>query len=129
MEKATYKPFCKVIETYMMNDYLILVTDKFDSGDYRTNEIIQLRRPGFEPMNYQSGAVHFAKSIESLGHEIEFCLGISGLKVEDVPIGSEVWLSAQRPVRPKSRKYEYIGAKGADQALIQNEKPKTVRGA
>jgi len=107
MTDEAYKPFCKVLETYQeQGDYLVLVLDRLDQGEYFRDEIVQIRRQNNEPITCQSTAVRFVRGLDA--KDIPFHLAIKGLKAGDVPVGSEVWLNKTRPERVKSRKFEYV---------------------
>lgn len=96
-----FKFFFKIVDTYEQHDYLIVIADTTDSGDYRNGEVVELHAPDGKCFTLKSHEVLFDPP-----NERPFCLGFQGLKKADIPVGSEVWLSEQRPERKPSRYYE-----------------------
>ncbi len=97
MVADSYKLFFRVVETYKVNGHLVLVSDRVDSGLARTSETIQVRMSGKEPQLYQAGCVSFWRQDNS--SDIPFCMSIKGVKPEDIPVGSQVWIEERALVQ------------------------------
>lgn len=94
MAKEKYQPFFQVVDTYSLEGHLVLVSDRTDSGQARTNETIQVHTPlGGMPKLYKAGCVSFSRLPGSGEHP--FCMAIKGVEPEEIPVGSRIWIEAR----------------------------------
>ncbi|MBP9091600.1 hypothetical protein KBI23_11255 [bacterium] len=116
MVNQAFKLFFKVVETYEAKGYLVLVSDRTDSGLARQRETIELRCAGKSSRRCQAGIVKFWRLDNS--REIPLCLAVKGLKPEEVPIGSEVWIEESHPIQTGRRRFEYVGKPVGDAPTV-----------
>jgi len=91
MNEQNYQLFFRVVDHYVIKDNLILVSDRTDSGRARTLETIQVKCPGGGNAKvYTAGCVSYWQMPGE--KPAPFCMAIKGLKPEQIPIGSTVWL-------------------------------------
>jgi len=91
MNEQNYQLFFRVVDHYVIKDNLILVSDRTDSGRARTLETIQVKCPGGGNAKvYTAGCVSYWQMPGE--KPAPFCMAIKGLKPEEIPIGSTVWL-------------------------------------
>lgn len=106
MVSNSFKLFFKVVETYEERGYLVLVSNRTDSGLARSRETIGLKCPGKPSTFCEASVVKFWRRDNSC--EIPFCMAVKGFKAEDVPVGSEVWIQQSRPIQDGRKRFEYI---------------------
>ncbi len=91
MKESNYQLFFRVVDHYVIKGNLILVSDRTDSGRARTLETIQIKDPsGANARFYTAGCVSYWQMPGA--KPAPFCMAIKGLKPEEIPIGSTVWL-------------------------------------
>lgn len=101
MNEAKFKYFFTVVDIYEIEGRLVAVSDINDPGDYKPGEVVELHRP--------DGSVSIAPSYAVLFEEPEgkpFALFFTKFAPNDIPLGTEIWLSTERPARKASRHYE-----------------------
>lgn len=93
-----------VVETYENGDYVVVRSDVPEDGaDYRNGDVLELRKPDGTCLQAHSEGVFYDPPASERALSVAF----KGLKKEDVPIGSQVWLvNAERQPRKASRHYE-----------------------
>ena len=91
MKESNYQLFFRVVDHYVIKGNLILVSDRTDSGRARTLETIQIKDPsGANARFYTAGCVSYWQMPGD--KPAPFSMAIKGLKPEEIPIGSTVWL-------------------------------------
>ncbi len=98
-----YKFFFRVVKVYQEQDYVIAVSDRSDFDDYLDGETVELHTP--------TGKVFTAESSEVLYDQPgdhPMSLAFTDLQLADIPVGTEVWLNENRPVREPSKHYEAL---------------------
>lgn len=103
MNEAEFKYFFKVIDLYEVDGRLVAVSDITNPGDYKPGEIVELHRPDGIILTVQSFSVLFE---EPEGKP--FAMFFTKLLPDDIPLGTEIWLSKTRPVRRPSRHFEPV---------------------
>lgn len=104
MREERFEPFFNVIDTYMLKGHLVIVSDRFDSGAARTNEIIQVHTPcGGKPKQYSAGCISVSGGHYPLVNH--FCMAVKGAEPEEIPIGSGVWIEARQGQKQDLSRY------------------------
>ena len=116
MVDKAFKLFFKVVETYEVKGFLVLVADRTDSGLARQRETIELKCPGKAAIQRQAGIVKFWR--RDTYSEIPLCMAVKGLKPEEVPIGSEVWIEENHPIQTGRRRFEYVGKPAYETPIV-----------
>ena len=100
-----FKLFITVIDSYVQRDYLVVVSDIDENSshcaDYRDGETVELHLPDGSKFTAPSKRVLFDPPAER-----PFCMAFRGLRRNDVPLGTQIWISEERPARRPSRHYE-----------------------
>lgn len=103
MSELGFKYFLKVVDLYAIEGRLVAVSDITDPGDYKPGEVVELHRPDGSISTAQSFAVLFEEPAEK-----PFAMFFTNLTPKDIPLGTEIWLTKERPVRKPSRHYERV---------------------
>lgn len=93
-----------VVDAYETGNYIVVRSDIPETGaDYRHGDVLELKRPDGTSFQAQSEGVFYDPPTADRALSVAF----KGLKKDDIPIGSQVWLviSERRP-RKASRHYE-----------------------
>ena len=107
MNEQNYQLFFRVVDHYVIKDNLILVSDRTDSGRARTLETIQVKCPGGGNAKvYTAGCVSYWQMPGE--KPAPFCMAIKGLKPEQIPIGSTVWLEEREIANQDLSRYRKI---------------------
>ncbi|MFA7338209.1 MAG: hypothetical protein WC028_15590 [Candidatus Obscuribacterales bacterium] len=103
MSEFGFKYFFKVVDHYVIEGRLVAVSDITDPGDYKPGEMVELHRPDGSILTAQSFAVLFEEPAEK-----PFAMFFTNLTANDIPLGTEIWLTKERPVRTPSTHYERV---------------------
>jgi hypothetical protein len=100
-----FKKVFTVVDSYEQQNFLVLVADisenSLASSDYRNGETVEFRLPDGSSFSAPSTEVLFDPPVDR-----PFCLAFKGLRKNDIPLGTQVWINEERPVRKPSRHYE-----------------------
>ena len=107
MNDSNYQLFFRVVDHRVIRGNLILVSDRTDSGQARTLEIIQVKDPkGGNAKMYTAGSV---SNWQMPGAKpAPFCMAIKGIKPEEIPIGSTVWLGSREITEKELKLYRKL---------------------
>jgi len=115
----------KVAEVWQRDGYIIIISDIPAAGiDYRFKDLLDLRRPDGSTCQVQSETL----IVDSHLPNPPLFISLSGKTVEDVPIGTEVWLVNDDILRPASklhRKFERIEKPAEVQTIEPRSQHKT----
>lgn len=92
-----------VVDTYETGDYIVVLGDISEVGaDYRHGDILELKKPDDTAFQVPSEGVFYDPPASDRALSVAF----KGLRKEDIPIGSQVWLvNSERVPRQASRHY------------------------